>query len=121
MRLQQQAAAGKTCEEGLQRFPGNPELLFRRAMLHHASGRFSAAIEDYLTILKPQTDRHFSSRDVGILGYKARHNLALVYEDVGQPDKAIAEWREILKERPDYDAALAALRKLELTHVDSLC
>jgi tetratricopeptide (TPR) repeat protein len=104
--------AFEVCQKGLGRFPEDRELLFRRAMLHHSSGRVTEARDDYLTILIPQTERHFSSRDIGILGYKARHNLAIVYEDLGQKEKAETQWNCILKEHPDYAPALSALRQL---------
>ena len=63
------------------------------------------------TVLEAPSERHFASVDAGLAGYKARHNLALVYEDLGQTDLAKQEWRAILKERPGYLPAIAALRQ----------
>jgi tetratricopeptide (TPR) repeat protein len=112
MRKEQHKSAHRVCHRGLSLFPDDRELLFRRAMLYHAAGRLAEARDDYLNILKPQTERHFTSRDVGILGYKARHNLAIVYEDLGQTDRALGQWKAILEERPDYVPAKAAFEQL---------
>src|SRR5262249_6198556 len=38
----------------------------------------------------------------GLTGYKARHNLALVYDAMGRLDRAEAEWRQVVEEVPSY-------------------
>jgi glycosyltransferase involved in cell wall biosynthesis len=117
MRQEQHHPACVVCEKGLALFPDDRELLFRRAMLHHSAGRLIEAREDYLTILRPQTERHFSSRDIGILGYKARHNLAIVYEDLGDFESGRMQWSRILEERPGYAPARRALQNLRQTQM----
>jgi len=42
--------------------------------------------------------------------YKARINLGRAYYRLGQHDKAVAEWREVLRQRPNEPEALACLR-----------
>ena len=105
-------AAKKTCSEGLELFPGDPELLFRRAMVSHRQGQLSQARDDYRQILDQPMDRFFSSRDAGVTGYKARHNLAIVYEEMGSIEEAVGQWSAILFRRPDYAPAHDALRQL---------
>jgi hypothetical protein len=44
----------------------------------------------------------FASVDAGLRGYKARHNLAVVYCRQGRFAWAEAQWREVVRERPDF-------------------
>ena len=83
-------------------YPDDKELLFRSAMLHHHSGRLEDAERVYLRVLNETTERHFASLDVGINGYKARHNLAIVYDDLGDLEKSETQWRQVVEEQPDY-------------------
>jgi Flp pilus assembly protein TadD len=70
-------------------------------LAHHA-GRLQAAVDAYVAVLAGSGERHFSSIDRGIVGFKARHNLALVYEDLGDEQKAIQQWELIINEVPEY-------------------
>ncbi len=109
----QQQQALQTCSSALNLFPGDKELLFRRAMLEHQTGQLNAAVETYNQILKEPTGRHFTSIDTGISSHKARHNLAIVYEDMNRFDDALFQWNQIIRGRPDYDPAVKAIRRLE--------
>ena len=95
--------------EGLQHFPIDTELLFRRAMLQHQTGQLEDAVDTYLRLLAQREERHFTSIDSGLVDHKTRHNLAIVYEDLGMPNQAEQQWREILKTRPNYAPARRAL------------
>ena len=99
---EKQDDAWQRCGEGLSLYPGDKELLFRHAILHHHFGRLEAAEASYLQVLGDSGERHFQSIDQGLTGYKARHNLALVYDDMGHLDSVEAEWRRILEDIPDY-------------------
>jgi GT2 family glycosyltransferase/tetratricopeptide (TPR) repeat protein len=90
------------CQQGLRLYPDDKELHFRCAMLHHHFGRLNDAEQSYLKVLNSQEQRHFSSVDQGLGGYKARHNLAIVYDDMGRLGKAEQQWRLIVNEVPDY-------------------
>lgn len=94
--------ADAACVEALRRFPDDPELLFRQAMVHHAAGRLQAAADVYQRLLTPDpaAPRLFSSRDAGLTGWKARHNLAVVWEAMGRPGDAQREWSRLARERP---------------------
>jgi predicted Zn-dependent protease len=93
--------AERVCRVGLANYPHDPELLFRFGMLAHEAGRLEEAAEAYRMALTKQTDRYFASIDQGILGCKARHNLACVYADMERPDLAEIQWRRILAEKPE--------------------
>mgnify|MGYP001171398301 CR=1 FL=1 len=110
MQLRHWDHARQSCTDSLQLFPGDKELLFRQAMLFHQQGQLREAEQTYLRILSEQTQRHFTSIDQGLSNHKARHNLAIVYEDLGQYDDAITQWQTILQHRPDYTPALQALK-----------
>lgn len=95
-------SAWGTCQTGLKLFPDDKELLFRAGMLHHHLGRLEEAEQTYLRALHDHEERHFTSVDSGIAGAKARHNLAIVYEDMGELDKAEEQWRVVLQEKDRY-------------------
>jgi tetratricopeptide (TPR) repeat protein len=94
--------AWQVCQEGRQLYPDDRELLFREGVLQQHFHRLQDAERAYLQILQNQDERHFSSIDQGILGHKTRHNLALVYEDMGELARAEAQWRKAVAETPAY-------------------
>jgi len=98
-------AAIERCEAGLLLFSHDKELLFRRAMLHHECGELDQAVVVYRRVLDDSSDRHFTSIDSGLVGFKARHNLALVFEERGDDELAANEWQRILHEQPAYAPA----------------
>lgn len=102
MQLSDFQHAAIACERGRSLFPDDKELLFRQAMLCHELGKLDEAVTLYREVLTPGTERHFASIDLGLAGYKARHNLALVYEGQGRYDLAAIEWRAIVDEQPEY-------------------
>ena len=103
--------AWTACRNGLSLYPDDKELLFRSAMLHHHFGRLRHAEEAYLRVLNGHEERHFSSIDHGLASYKARFNLAIVYEDMGRFSNAEAEWRQIVRDVPDYSPARRGLEE----------
>ena len=101
--------AWQACKKGLALFPDDRELLFYSGVLLHHFGRLEEAEQAYLKALAPQRQRHFTSVDPAVGGYKARHNLALVYQDLGQPAKAQEQWLRIVEEVPNYRAGWRGL------------
>jgi tetratricopeptide (TPR) repeat protein len=95
-------AAAAACEAGRQLFPDDPELLFRHAILAQQQHRLDEAERSYIRLLGLRGDRHFSSMDPGILGFKTRHNLAAVYQEMSRPDLAELQWRRSTDEMPQY-------------------
>ena len=100
--LGQRAEARQACAEGLRLFPKDPELLFRNGMLSHEDGQLRTAEASYLAALANDDSLHFGSIDRGIVGFKARQNLAAVYTDMGALGKAEEQWRRIVEEVPTY-------------------
>jgi len=95
-------------------FPEDNELLFRSGIIHHHFGRHEQAITAYQKAMKPPTDRYLCSMVRGIDGHLARHNLAVVYEEMGNWNKAEDQWREVTAETPNYEAGWQGLGKLLL-------
>ena len=113
MKQQKNKDAWKACEDGLKLFPQDQELLFRKAMLDHYESRLEDAAEGYRSLLSQEEDRYFSSLDAGLKGYKARHNLAIVLEDLGLVEEAVTQWELLLSERANYAPACLALNRLK--------
>jgi tetratricopeptide (TPR) repeat protein len=108
-RLNRDDAANDLCEAGLRLFPLDTELLFRRGILAHQQGKLDDAEEAYLAILNGRHQRYLSSMDIGLNGYKARHNLAAVYSDRGDFQHALEQWKQISLEFPAYGPAWRGL------------
>jgi GT2 family glycosyltransferase/tetratricopeptide (TPR) repeat protein/SAM-dependent methyltransferase len=96
-------AAWETCQEGRRRFPADPELRFREAVLLQETGRLREAARAYEDLLRlPDGERYFRSSVRGLDGFMARHNLAIVYTDLGDLATAEAQWRRVVAEVPRY-------------------
>ena len=67
-----------------------------------ASGATSAARRRACCKLLERPGPHFASVDAGLRGYKARHNLAVVYHQQGRAHDAEAQWRRVTADRPDF-------------------
>jgi len=113
--LNRNEQAWEVVNNGLKLFPEDKELMFRQALLQHHFGYFSDSEQTYLRILSEQTDRKFASVDQGISNFKARHNLAVVYEDAGRHQEAEQQWRIIIKQYPEYIPAWRGLGENLLT------
>ena len=94
--------ADATCRAALELFPRDAELTFRHGVLLHESGRLKEAAEAYRAVLANDEERHFSSVDRGLRGYKARRNLAVVLGDLGDSAGAEEQWRRVVAEVPGY-------------------
>jgi tetratricopeptide (TPR) repeat protein len=101
-RLGRSEDALDACRRGLEACPGDPELEFRRGMVLHELGQLRQAETAYLAALSGSSQRYLASVDRGVSGYKARHNLALVYGDLGDWSAAEGQWRQVVAELPDY-------------------
>jgi predicted O-linked N-acetylglucosamine transferase (SPINDLY family)/GT2 family glycosyltransferase len=90
------------CREGLGVCPGDPELLFVQAVLLRERGDLAGAESCLLALLCTEPGQHFASTDAGLRGYKARHNLAVLYRQGGRHEEAEEQWRVALAQRPDF-------------------
>ncbi len=95
-------AALQTTTEGRQHYPDDAELLFLDGTLLHARGERNAAVERYTRLLESHEGKHFASVDTGLRGYKARHNLAVVYLEQQRFSEAEAQLRAALIEEPAF-------------------
>lgn len=104
----------RACRQGRTLYPEDPELLFHEGLIHYQQRNYAAAEACFLRILEDRDEAHFSSLDVGIKGYKTRHNLATVYWESGQPEKAEIQWRRAMSKSPEFFPAWAGLGELLL-------
>jgi glycosyltransferase involved in cell wall biosynthesis/Tfp pilus assembly protein PilF len=88
--------------QGLNLFFDDPELNFRRGILEHRAKNYDCAVAAFHAALANRGEHSFSSRDHGITGYKARHNLATLYRELGQLDHSELQLRLALTEQPTY-------------------
>jgi GT2 family glycosyltransferase/tetratricopeptide (TPR) repeat protein len=100
--LGQTENAWGACEEGLAKFPLDAELRFRKAILLHQRGQHAEAAQTYRELFQVQEERHFQSVVAGLTGFLARHNLALVYRDMGDATREEEQWRLVVGEKPTY-------------------
>ena len=56
----------------------------------------------------------FANGDDGLRGYKARHNLAVIYEETGRAAEAEAQWRAAVAENPQFTPGWLRLGELYL-------
>ncbi|MCE9556687.1 MAG: tetratricopeptide repeat protein [Planctomycetes bacterium] len=108
----QNEKARELCASALEQFPHDPELWFRRGIVAHKVNYIDEAEAAYRAVFECHGERQFSSRDRGITGFKARHNLALVYTDQGRLDLAEIQWRDAVAEVPMYRPGWQALGQL---------
>ena len=94
---------------GLELFPEDPELLCRNGMLLNSGGDLSGAEAAYLEVITAHISDHLSSVDPGIMSYKARHNLRLVYDAMERCDLAEVQWRNSSADNSPYVPSRRAL------------
>ncbi|MBY0585796.1 glycosyltransferase [bacterium] len=94
--------AWETIQEGRKKFPDDPELLFREAILHQHFGRLRQAEECYHRLMRDSAPRRFDSVDDGLRTYKSWHNLARVHEEMGNSSKALLAWKTLTDQFPIY-------------------
>jgi tetratricopeptide (TPR) repeat protein len=102
------------CRAGRERFADDAELLYLEAGLRHDGGDVRGTEECLLRLLAMPAGTYFASLDVGLRGYKTRHQLAGLYQQQGRTVEAEAQWRAVLAERPDFVPAWLGLGELYL-------
>ena len=90
------------CLEGRKQLPGDVELRFRQGVLLDTLGRFAEARDADLSVLSGHEERHLSSVDRGLTGFKVRDNLAVVATRMGDLAEAKRQWKEVVRESPRY-------------------
>jgi tetratricopeptide (TPR) repeat protein len=115
MELGRPVEAHTTCRRGIELFPQDAELRFREGVVLHKLGRLEEATAAYGAVLANHEERHFTSVDLGLTGFKARQNLAVVFTEMGNLERAEAEWRAVVREMPRYRPGWRGLREVLLT------
>src|SRR5262249_60589160 len=100
------------CQAGRQLYPQDCELLFQHALLLREVGNLPEAERSFLQLLRDRERAHFASLDLGLQGYKARHNLAVLYCEQGRLAEAEAQWRGSLLGEPNYGDGFGGLEEL---------
>ncbi|MBD3176717.1 MAG: tetratricopeptide repeat protein, partial [Armatimonadia bacterium] len=101
--LGQLDAAQTTEREARKHYSEDPEVLFQAGLLHRDLGNLREAEDRFLKAIDAPSGGYFASVDPAIQGYKARYNLGTVYMDMGQPQRAVEQWRVALAERPGFE------------------
>jgi len=110
-----ESEAKQVCERGLRLFQDDAELLFQLGVTcHHIGDLDSAAVALGRLASGQGRTGNLASVDSGILSFKARHNLAAVYQDMNRRDQAERLWRQVMQERPDFLPAWLALVEMLL-------
>lgn len=93
--------AREVFEKGLEVCGEDPELRFYLAMHFAESGDFARARDEYENV-RNNLDSHFSSVDIGILGYKRDFNLGQVYLGLGEYGPAKECFLSAIKSSPKF-------------------
>lgn len=106
------AEAREWLDKGLALFPADPEMLFRGGNVYKEAGDIAAAERCLTQVLANRETGHIDSIDVSMTGYKARHNLALLYQETGRYAEAETHWRAALSENPGFVPSWLGLAEL---------
>jgi glycosyltransferase involved in cell wall biosynthesis len=116
-RLEQDDPQGarRWVSEGLSLFPRDPELLFRAGIIYRDTKELDEAERCFLTLLTARETGHIDSLDVTMTGYKAHHNLAVVYQDKGDLVKAENHFRQAIALEPSFKTSWFGLADIYRT------
>jgi tetratricopeptide (TPR) repeat protein len=103
-----------SCRRGRSLYPDDVELLFQEALIYRENGNRAVAEACWLRLLEDREVEHFASLDLGLKGYKTRHNLAMLYQEQGRWAEAEAQWQAALHENPEFFPARIGLAELLL-------
>jgi tetratricopeptide (TPR) repeat protein len=102
------------CEAGRRDYSDDAELLFQEGLVRRELGDAAGSEACLLRLLEGREEAHFASVDAGLRGGKARHNLAVLYQEQGRLAEAEAQWRAALAEQADFVLAWLGLGEVYL-------
>jgi tetratricopeptide (TPR) repeat protein len=102
------------CRAGRAIDPDDTELLFSEGILLREQRDLAGAESSCVRLLQEGSGAYFASVDAGIKGYKARYNLAVLYNVQGRLAEAETLWRHVVEERPDFILAWVGLGEVYL-------
>ena len=103
--------------EGIQRFPGDPELLFECSRTLQGIGRLAEAKQMLLQIPR-EVEHRLGSVDVGILTVKRFHQLGELCSAMGEYKEAITWWKAAIQAAPNFALSAESLFDSALRHGD---
>ena len=112
-KLQKPHEALEACRAGRAQLPDD-ELLFHEALIFRELGDLAGAEAALLDLLTTSPSDRLINGDAGLRGYKARHQLALIYEEKGRAAKAETHWRAAITENPQFTPAWLGLGEFYL-------
>ncbi len=98
-----------TLRQGLTVTPGDPELHFHLGHTLTDSGDLKEAKAHYEQALQSRIEEHFSSVDIGILGFKTYHNLGSVCRLMEDYKGAREWWSKAIEAAPHFLPSILAL------------
>jgi GT2 family glycosyltransferase/tetratricopeptide (TPR) repeat protein len=101
-----------TCTSGRLYYPEDVEILFQEGLARQAVGDEAGEEACWKQALGSRDRPLFGSMDTGLRGYKARHNLAVLYTKQNRLREAEEQWRQAFAERPDFFPAALGLADL---------
>ena len=104
--------AKRWVERGLSQYPRDPELLFRAGIVYKEIGNSGKAEECYLKLLGERETGHIDSLDETLMGFKAHHNLALVYQDMGRFEEAAQQFQAAIEKEPNFEPSRIGLAQM---------
>lgn len=111
-RREEWAEANSACRTGLIVCPDDLELLFLQGAILNDLGQAAAAVPVLERLLATPPGAYFASVDPTIRGHKGRSLLATIYEKVGRPVDAEAQWQAVVAEQPGFLPAWIRLGEL---------
>ncbi len=112
--LGQSREAVAACRAGRVYYPDDIELLFQEGLGRRELRDYHGAEQCLRQLLETQPGEHFGSVNTGLRGYKARHNLAVLYHEQGRGTEAEVQWQAALAERSDFLPAWLGLAEVYL-------
>jgi GT2 family glycosyltransferase/tetratricopeptide (TPR) repeat protein len=116
-KLDRKEEALKVIFDGIEAVGDDPELRFQAALILTELGRLEEAREQYL-LTAEDVSGHFSSLDIGILGFKRYHNLAVICDQLGSYAEARDWWLKALEAAPTFLPSAFELFDAALKHND---
>jgi GT2 family glycosyltransferase/tetratricopeptide (TPR) repeat protein len=106
------ADALATCQAGQLHHPGDVELLFQEALARQSLGDQAGEEAGWKQVLAATNRPLLGSEDIGLRGFKARHNLAVMYLKQRRGREAEEQWNLALAEAPGFFPAALGLAQL---------
>lgn len=113
-RLGRKVEALDTCQKGREVIANDPELLYLEGQLQRETGNYTGAESLYLQLLGLKPEQHFASIDPSITGYKARHQLAVIYHLQQRFEEAEQQWKLVTQEQSGFLPAWLGLAEIYL-------